>query len=118
MNKNKQINRYDSAKRSKTDRSSTGRIRIFYILTLLLIISSVVLRVTGASRRISSGTTTTTAPAGIVHQGRIGSRTLILPNKRQAVSSSENPMAAVTRYAFFTDYQNNQLKSFPHSEQA
>ena len=116
MNKNKQIKRHDPAKRSKPDQNSTGRIRIFYTLTLLLIISSVVLRVTGASRRIPPETST--APAGFVPHGRIGARTLTLPDKRQAISSSDNTMVTVPRYAAFTDYQNKQMKPYPRREQA
>jgi hypothetical protein len=114
MNMNKQTKRRDQQKPGTQEKNTSGRMKIIYTLMLLLIILSSVMRVTGSSRRISSGTTT--ASAGIVHQGRIGSRTLILPNRRQAVSSSENPMAAVTRYAFFTDYENNQMKSYTGSE--
>ena len=116
MNKNKQFKRHDPAKRSKPDQNSTGRIRIFYILTLLLIISSVVLRVTGTSRRIPPATST--VPTAIVHHGRKGTRTLILPDTRRAIRPSENPLVTVARYVVFTAHENNQMKPYPPSESA
>ena len=50
MNTNKQ-----SAKRSKQDKNSSGVMRVFYVLMLVLMLSSSIIRIAGANRITHSG---------------------------------------------------------------
>lgn len=91
--------------------------RIFYILMLLLIISSAVIRITGVSRPITPGKEAPTQQVGTGNGEGLAARVLVFHREGSGVNPCEDLVIAASGNAVFGNCGNGMEKQYALNEE-
>ena len=99
MNNKSQMTNSKNQKHSHQEKGTSGIMRIFYILMLLLVVASTVIRLTGMSRPITPGKETPAPQVGIGNGEGTAARALVFHRRGNGANACEDLVIAAPRNA-------------------